>query len=88
MYGTNDVVYLLKSKPVNPEVSMNFENHSGKTVPGTGTEETTTNVVEDDFVSGIKGTDLYLHDGGKVALIGSSTECWTNIQNCTSGITV
>ena len=88
MFGTNDVVYLLKSKPVKPEVSMNFDSHSGNTIPGTGTEGTTTNVVEDDFVSGIKGTGLYLHDGGKVALTGSNTECWTNIQNCTSGMTV
>ena len=88
MFGTNDIVYLLKSKLVKPEVSMNFDSHSGNTIPGTGTEGTTTNVVEDDFVSGIKGTGLYLHDGGKVALTGSSTECWTNIQNCTSGMTV
>ena len=88
VYGTNDVIYLLKPKSVKPEVSLNFENHNGNTIPGTGTEGTITNVVEDDFVSGIKGTGLYLHDGGKVALTGSSTECWTNLQNCTSGMTV
>ena len=88
VFGTNDVVYLLKSKPVKPEVSMNFDSHSGNTIPGTGTEGTTTNVVEDDFVSGIKGTGLYLHDGGKVALTGSSTQCWTNLENCTSSMTV
>ena len=87
-FESNDVVYLLKSKPVKPEVSMNFDSHNGNTIPGTGTEGTTTNVVEDDFVSGIKGTGLYLHDGGKVAMTGSSTECWTNLQNCTSGMTV
>ena len=88
VFGTNDVVYLLKSKPVKPVVSVNFDSHSGNTIPGTGTEGTTTNVVEDDFVSGIEGTGLYLHDGGKVALTGSSTQCWTNLENCTSGMTV
>ena len=88
VFTDNDIIYLLKSRPAEPDVSMNFDSHSGNTIPGTGTEGTTTNVVEDDFVSGIKGTGLYLHDGGRVALTGSSTECWTNLQNCTSGMTV
>ena len=87
-FESNHIIYLLKSKPVKPEVSMNFDSHSGNTIPGTGTEGTTTNVVEDDFVSGIKGTGLYLHDGGRVALTGSSTECWTHLPNFASGMTV
>ena len=87
-FETNDIIYLLKSKPAEADVSMNFDSHSGNTIPATGTEGTTTNVVEEDFVSGIKGTGLYLHDGGRVALTGSSTECWTNIQQCTSAMTV
>ena len=85
---TNDIIYLLKSRPAEADVSVNFDSHSGNAIPATGTEGTTTNVVEEDFVSGIKGTGLYLHDGGRVALTGSSTECWTNIQQCTSGMTV
>ena len=88
VFSNNDIIYLLKSRPAEADVSMNFDSHSGNTIPATGTEGTTTNVVEEDFVSGIKGTGLYLHDGGRVALTGSSTECWTNLQHCTSGMTV
>ena len=67
---------------------MNFDSHTGTTIPGTGTEGTTSGVLETDFVTGIRGTSLYIHDGGKVALAGSSKECWTNLTECTSGMTV
>ena len=49
---------------------------------------TTTNVVDSDYVPGVHNSGLYLHGAGKVALTGSETSCWTNLQHCTSGMTV
>ena len=34
------------------------------------------------------GTGLHLDGGGKVQLAGSETECWTNIEYCTVGVTM
>ena len=53
-----------------------------------GTVGTASDVVESDYQAGIKNTALYLHDGGKVALTGSETKCWTKLQFCTEGMTL
>ena len=41
-----------------------------------------------DYQAGIRSAALHLHDGGKVALTGSETKCWTKLQLCTEGMTV
>ena len=118
-FGNNDKLYLLKSKPVTPDVSMSFDSHTGNIVDGIGEiyfnlnllkislswkhllkwylsvylvhlgiVGTTANVVDSDYVDGVLNSGLYLHDGGKVALTGSETSCWTKLQHCTSGMTV
>ena len=35
-FGNNDKLYLLKSKPVTPDVWMSFDSHTGNTVSGIG----------------------------------------------------
>ena len=41
-----------------------------------------------DHVEGIKDKALYLHGGGRVSLTGLEGECWTNLDHCTSGVTM
>ena len=88
IFGNEDVLYLLRTKWAVPEVSMDFENYTSDTFYGTGTEGTILNLAKSDHVTGVKGKALYLQGGGTVRLKGSGTECWTNLDNCTSGMTI
>ena len=87
-FGSEDVLYLLRTKWAVPEVSMDFENYTSDTIYGTGTEGTIVRLTESDHVTGVKGKGLYVRGNGYVRLTGSGSECWTNLDNCTSGMTV
>ena len=87
-FGTNDELYLMQSVRPNTDIEIDFDNYTETTIYGKGTEGTKTDVVESDHISGIKGQGLYLHDRSHVILTGSGTECWTNLDNCTSGFSV
>ena len=67
---------------------MDFENYTSDTIYGTGTEGTIVRLTESDHVTGVKGKGLYVRGNGYVRLTGSGSECWTNLDNCTSGMTV
>ena len=67
---------------------MDFENYTSGTIYGTGTEGTIIRLTESDHVAGVRGMGLHVHGNGFVRLSGSGTECWTNLDNCTSGMTV
>ena len=71
-----------------PEISVNFDNYTDTTVFGKGTIGTKSGVVDSDHVEGIKDKALYLHGGGRVSLTGLEGECWTNMDHCTSGVTM
>ena len=87
-FGNNDELYLMKSVRPVTDIEMDFNNYSETTIYGKGTEGTKTDVVESNHISGIKGQGLYLHDRSHVILTGSGSECWTNLDNCTSGFSV
>ena len=84
----NSNFYLLRHSKIEPEISVNFENYSGNTIYGEGVVGTTVDVVDSDHVEGITGKGLHLHDGAYVRLTGSGTECWTNLDHCSSGMSV
>ena len=86
--GNNGVIYLLKTVPSTPDLSLNFDNYSGDTIYGDNLIGTASGISDSDHVSGIKDEALYLHDGGKVFLPGSGTDCWTNLDHCSSGMTI
>ena len=71
-----------------PEISVNFDNYTDTIVYGKGTIGTKNGVVDSDHVEGIKDKALYLHGGGRVSLTGLEEECWTNMDHCTSGVTM
>ena len=81
-------MYLLKTKASTAELSLSFDNYTGNTIHGNNVVGTATGVADSDHVSGIDGKALFLHGGGKVFLPGSGSECWTNLDNCTSGMTI
>ena len=83
--GTNDELYLLRSVRPDTDIEMDFDNYTETTIYGKGTEGTTMNVVDSDHVVGIKGQGIYLHGGSHVILTGSGSECWTNLDHCSSG---
>ena len=87
-FTQNSKVYLLLHNKIEPEISIDFENYSGNTIYGKGVEGTTVGVVDSDHIPGFMGNSLHLHDGAYVRLTGSGTECWTNLDHCTSGMTV
>ena len=87
-FSNEDVLYVLRTKWAVPEVSMDFENYTSDTIYGKGTEGTIIGLAESDHVTGVKGKGIYMHGGGYVSLTGSGSECWTNLDNCTSGMTV
>ena len=87
-FNSNDIIYLFKTEEIVPDLTLDFDNYTGNTFYGDNIIGTASGIVESDHVSGIKGKALYLHDGAGVLLPGSGTECWTNIDNCTPGITV
>ena len=66
---------------------MDFDNYTSDTIYGTGTEGTIIGLAESDHVTRVKGSGLYVHGGGKVRITGSGTECWTNLDHCSSGMT-
>ena len=69
------VVLLSTEESTVPEVSMNFDEVNPETITGINTMGATTNVCPSDYVDGINGKSLYLHDGGKVRLTGSEHAC-------------
>ena len=87
-FDRNSNIYLLQHDKIDPEISVDFQNYSGNTIFGKGVVGTAINVADSDHVEGITGKGLYLHGGGKVRLTGSGTECWTNLDRCSSGMTV
>ena len=87
-FNFNDDLYLLKSLIPDTDIEMNFDNYTETTIYGKGTEGTKANVVDSDHVVGIKGQGLYVHSGSHVILTGSGSECWTNLNNCSSGFSV
>ena len=87
-FGNNDELYLMKSVRPVTDIEMDFNNYTETTIYGKGTEGTKIDVVESNHISGIKGQGLYLHDRSHVILTGSGSECWTNLDNCTSGFSV
>ena len=87
-FTQNSIIYLLRHIKIEPNISVNFENYSGNTIYGKGVVGTAINVVDSDHVEGIIGEGLHLHGGGKVCLTGSGTECWTNLDHCSSGMSV
>ena len=86
-FSTDDVLYLLTTKRVVPEVSMDFDNYTSDLIYGTGTVGTIIGLAASDHITGVKGKGLYVHGGGKVRITGSGTECWTNLDHCSSGFT-
>ena len=86
-FSSGDVLYLLTTRKAIPEVSMDFENYTSNTIYGTGTEGTIIGLAASDHVTGVEGKGLYVHGGGKVRITGSGTECWTNLNHCSSGMT-
>ena len=87
-FSSDDVLYVLRTKWAIPEVSMDFENYTSDTIYGNGTEGTTVNLQESDHVVGLQGKGIYVHSSRYATLTGSGNECWTNLDNCTSGMTV
>ena len=86
--GDNDLLYLLKTKSSYANLSLSFHNYTGSNIYGDNIIGTGSGIADSDHVSGIKDEALYLHDGGEVFLPGSGTECWTNLDHCTSGMTI
>ena len=86
--NTSHTLYLLKLKSAVPEISVNFDNYSNTTIYGRRTTGTKSGAVDCDHVDGIKNKALYLHGGGKVSLTGLEGECWTNLDHCSSGVTM
>ena len=86
-FSSDDVLYLLTTRRFVPEVFMDFENYTSDTIYGTGTEGTIIGLAASDHITGVKGKGLYVHGGGKVRITGSGTECWTNLDHCSSGFT-
>ena len=90
-FTSDQVLYLLYTEAVTPEVSMDFDHYSDESgnliVAGINTTGTTRNVQESDFVPGKRNLSLYLHNAD-VTLSGSGTECWTNFDHCPSGLTM
>ena len=84
----NSNFYLLRHNEIEPEITVNFENYSENTIYGEGVVGTTVYVVDSDHILGVKGKGLHLHDRAYVRLTGSGTECWTNLDHCSSGMIV
>ena len=66
---------------------MDFDNYTTNTIYGTGTEGTIIDLAESDHIPGVTGSGLYVHGGGNVRITGSGTECCTNLDQCSSGMT-
>ena len=90
---TNDhLVYLIleENGMAKPDVAMGFEKFIPESsfMNGTNTEGTTTSIVESDLIEGVNGRGIHLHNSAKIHLTGSGTKCWTNLYNCSSGMTM
>ena len=90
IFSGNDIVYLLKTDILQPETAVDFEQFSAVNdfINGTNTTGTTTNILDSDHVDGIKGKGFYIHNEGKVYLTASELECWTNLEQCTAGVSM
>ena len=88
IFNSSHTLYLLKLKSAVPEIMVNFDNYTDTTVFGKGTTGTKSGVTDSDHVEGIKDKALYLHNGRRVSLTGLEGECWTNMDHCTSGVTM
>ena len=84
-FTSNQKVYLLLTNPVIPEISMDFDNYTGNTIYGKNTVGTINGAA--NHVAGRKNEGFYFN-GNKVALTGLEEECWTNLDHCTSGVTI
>ena len=88
--GDHLVYLILTHNTADPDIAMDFDQFSSgdNLINGTNTDGTTTNIVESDLVDAINGKGVYLHDEGKIRLTGSGSECWTNLEHCSSGLTL
>ena len=82
-FSNNDVLYLLATRRIVPEISMDFENKTGNSFQGVGTVGTG-NMAQ---ITGVSGKGVYFTGAQGMRLTGSGTECWTNLDHCPSGIT-
>ena len=82
-FTSDDILYLLAIKRVVPEISMDFENKTGNSFQGVGTVGTG-NMAQ---ITGVSGKGVHFTGTQGMRLTGSGTECWTNLDHCSSGIT-
>ena len=90
-FTSDHLVYLILTyNTTEPDVAMDLDQFSSGTnlMNGMNTDGTTTNIAESDLVDAINGKGVYLHDEGKIRLTGSETECWTNLDHCSSWLTI
>ena len=86
-FATSSTLYVLQESILTPDISMDFETYENTVINGSGTTGTIINGIASDHTSGKNNKGLYIH-GGRVQLTGSGTECWTNLEHCTSGVTI
>ena len=82
-FTNGDVLYLLTTRRVVPEISMDFENKNVNNFQGVGTVGTG-NMAQ---ITGVSGKGVHFTGTQGMRLTGSGTECWTNLDHCPSGIT-
>ena len=82
-FTNDDVLYLLTTRRIVPEISMDFENKTGNSFQGVGTVGTG-NMAQ---ITGVSGKGVHFTGTQGMRLTGSGTECWTNLDHCSSGIT-
>ena len=87
-FDASHKIYLLKLKSAVPEISLDFDHYTDTHIYGKGTTGVKSGIVDSDHVDGIKDKALYLHGGDKVSLTGLEGECWTNLDHCSSGVTM
>ena len=86
-FASTDTLCVLQNSISIPEIFVDFETYENSTINGIGTRGTIVNGIASDHTSGKNNKGLYKH-GGRVELTGSGTECWTNLDHCTSGVTI
>ena len=84
-FQDGDEIFVRKSLQPTPEVALNFDKYTETEFLGEATLGTMVDIEESDHVSGVKGQGLYVHGGSHVILTGSGSECWNNMDYCTSG---
>ena len=86
-FASTDTLYILQDSILTPEIFVDFETYENMTINGIGTTGTIVNGIASDHTSGKNNKGLYIH-GGRVELTGCGPECWTNLEHCTSGVTI